>query len=425
VRVCVYEDAGITRLHPLSLTRPAFDLRCGAATLLDRQLRCFTAEKAAFVRPELAGLTRLAHPGLPVNEPGWPGGSDGLVLLVNARWLPPAFVHQPPAPEVGLVGEQVAYAAVPAAEARDLTGQTLVWQVGSWKRALPRRPAGGAMIEHPWDLVGHNASALEQDHRHWLTHREGAPVPAGAHLVGPAERYVADPTARVEPLVLVDTTRGPVLVDRGAVVQAFSRLEGPCYVGPHTQVLAARVRGSSLGEQCRVGGEVEASIIHGFSNKAHDGFLGHSYVGEWVNLGAGTQTSDLRNDYAPVTMWCGGHKVETGLLKVGSFIGDHTKTSLDTLFNTGSVAGPFGQLVGSGSLLPRALPSFCRYQHGRVQERTDLREMFATAAAVMARRGREWTAGHADFFLELYERTAGERRQALRDAEQRLLRRVV
>jgi hypothetical protein len=124
-------------------------------------------------------------------------------------------------------------------------------------------------------------------------------------------------------------------------------------------------------------------------------------------------------------MWVGGHKVETGLLKVGAFLGDHTKASLNTLFNTGSVAGPFCQLVSSGGLLPRVLPSFCRFQHGRVQERTDLREMFATAATMMARRDRAWTQGHADFFLDLYERTAGERRQVLREAEQRQLRRVV
>src|SRR5207248_4001999 len=144
-----------------------------------------------------------------------------------------------------------------------------------------------------------------------------------------------------------DTTRGPVLVDRGAVVQAFSRLEGPCYVGPQTQVLAARVRGSSLGEQCRVGGEVEASVIHGYSNKAHEGFLGHSYVGEWVNLGAGTQVSDLRNDYASVRVVVNGRAVDSGQAKVGAFVGDHTRTSIGSLINTGAAVGPYCQVLAS------------------------------------------------------------------------------
>jgi UDP-N-acetylglucosamine diphosphorylase/glucosamine-1-phosphate N-acetyltransferase len=229
----------------------------------------------------------------------------------------------------------------------------------------------------------------------------------------------------VEPLVVADTTRGPVLVDRGAVVDAFSRLEGPCYVGPETRVLGARVRGGSFGPQCRIGGEVEASIFQGYANKAHDGFVGHSYVGEWVNLAAGTQTSDLRIDYAPISVPVGVRKVETGLLKVGSFIGDHTKTALNVTFNTGSLIGPFAQLLISASLAPRVVPAFCRYGHGRLQERTDLWEMFATASTVLQRRGRQWTESLSEFFHGLYEATSEERQRVIRETEQRRLRRAV
>jgi UDP-N-acetylglucosamine diphosphorylase/glucosamine-1-phosphate N-acetyltransferase len=241
----------------------------------------------------------------------------------------------------------------------------------------------------------------------------------------PAEDLLIDPGAEVEPMVLFDTTKGPVMVDRGAVVQSFSRLEGPCYVGPETRVLAGRLKGSSFGPHCRIGGEVECSIVQGHSNKAHEGFLGHSYLGEWVNLGAGTQTSDLRNDYGPVAMTLGGGRVETGLLKVGAFVGDHTKTSIGCLFNTGSTVGPFAHLVTDGSLLPRCLPAFCQFSRGQVRERTDLAEVFTAAGRMMVRRGVPWTQGHAEFFLGLYERTSAERRQLLRDCEQRRLRRVV
>jgi UDP-N-acetylglucosamine diphosphorylase/glucosamine-1-phosphate N-acetyltransferase len=226
-------------------------------------------------------------------------------------------------------------------------------------------------------------------------------------------------------MVVIDTTNGPVLLDRGAVVQAFSRLEGPCYVGPGTQLHAARVRDASFGPQCRVGGAVESSVIQGYSNKAHEGFLGHSYLGEWVNFGSGTQTSDLRTDYGTVSMRSNGRRVDTGRLKVGSFVGDHVKTSMGVLFNTGSAVGPFGLLLASGGLLPRSLPPFGQYAHGHVEERSDLREMFGTAATVMARRGREWTEDHAEFYFDLFEQTAAERRQAVREGEQRRLRRVV
>jgi UDP-N-acetylglucosamine diphosphorylase/glucosamine-1-phosphate N-acetyltransferase len=299
----------------------------------------------------------------------------------------------------------------------------LARRLAEWRDALPARPAGGVMIDRPWDLVESNARALLQDEQYWRHSRETA-LPSAPAIQGPPERLLAAPSARVEPLVLIDTTRGPVILDDGAAVQALSRLEGPLYVGPNTQVLAARVKGSSVGPQCRVGGEVEASIVHGHSNKAHEGFLGHSYVGEWVNLGSGTQTSDLRNDYGEVDVAVGGQRVRTGLIKVGSFVGDHTKTSVNTLFNTGSVCGPFGMLVTDGALLPRGLPAFCQVNRGRVVERTDLGRMFAAAAAMMARRDVEWTEAHADFFLDLFERTSGERRRFLLERERQWRRAV-
>jgi UDP-N-acetylglucosamine diphosphorylase/glucosamine-1-phosphate N-acetyltransferase len=422
MRLCVFEDAGFAGLEPLSLTRPVFELRCGARTLRERQARLFAAsETAALVRPELAPLYRLEHPEITVN-PSRPAGA-GAAAFVNGRWLPPAGAPAADGPAVGLVGGEVAYAVLPAGQAGDVTYETLPWRLEEWKRELPCREAGGVLVAHPWDLVEHNGAALEQDFAAWDADHDRAPT--GAAVVGPADRVRIDPTAAVEPLVLIDATAGPVLVDRGATVRAFSRLQGPCYVGPGTHVLGAALRGSSVGPHCRVGGEVEAAVFQGHANKAHDGFLGHSYVGEWVNLGAGTQASDLRTDYESVRFRLHGRAIDSGLLKVGAFLGDHAKTSVGALLNTGSAVGPFAQLLADGGLLPRAVPGFCRYAHGRLQERSDLREMFATAAVVMGRRGRCWTEAHADFFLGLFERTADGRRLALREAEHKRLRRAV
>jgi UDP-N-acetylglucosamine diphosphorylase/glucosamine-1-phosphate N-acetyltransferase len=271
-------------------------------------------------------------------------------------------------------------------------------------------------------LLERNGEALEQDWEHRRGRGDGSAVNHPVTVTGPRERLLIDSGAHVEPMTVVDVTKGPVLLDCGAVVQAFSRLEGPCHVGPDTQVLGARIRASSFGPQCRIGGEVEATIVQGYSNKAHDGFLGHSYLGEWVNLGAGTQVSDLRNDYAPLTVTINGARVETGQMKLGAFLGDHTKTSIGTLINAGSVFGAFCQLLTSGTLLPRDVPSFCRYGQGELHERPDLRQLFTTAATVMARRGRTWTETHEDFFFGLYEATAGRRRQTVRESEQRRLR---
>lgn len=427
MRICVFEDAGVKNLHPLTLTRPAFDLRCGAASLLERMERCLPERVAlALVRAELADLCGVDHPHLQVLEAG--GSADcterELVVLVNARWLAPAErLVLPDRPAIACIGDQVVYAVVPASELRGLTLANLSWHLAEWRHKLPHHPAGGHLIDYPWDLIELNGAALEDDYRHWWN--EGVPEASGVSISGPADRCLAAHTAEIEPMVHIDTRKGPVLIDRGAVVQSLSRIEGPCYIGAETRVLSARIHGGSIGPQCRIGGEVEASIVHGHSNKAHDGFLGHSYVGEWVNLAAGTQTSDLRTDYAPIRMLLDGKTIDTGLLKIGSFIGDHTKTSLNTLLNTGSLIGVFGQLLGGGELLPRQVPSFCRYGRGKLHEHNALRELFNAAEVMMGRRSREWSEVHAELFFTLFETTAGERRQLLSDAEPGRRRRVV
>jgi UDP-N-acetylglucosamine diphosphorylase/glucosamine-1-phosphate N-acetyltransferase len=429
MRIILFEDAGVTNLQPLTLTRPAFDLRCGAVSLLERQERVLPGPAhSALVRPELADLCRMHHPHLKVNEPNGDEKRDGkeTVLLVNARWLAPAALPKTggaDSGEIGLVGDQVAYAMVPAVEARGLTLSSLGWQLSEWRQTLPNRWAGGRMIDHPWDLIEHNGEALADDHLYWR--KAGRTAARGVTVSGPPESCLAADTAIIEPMVHIDTINGPVLIDSGALIQSFSRIEGPCYIGTDSRVQSARIHSGSIGPKCRIGGEIEASIVHGHSNKAHDGFLGHSYLGEWVNFAAGTQTSDLRTDYGPIRMTLNGHKIDTGLIKIGTFVGDHTKTSLNTLFNTGTRVGVFGQLLGSGELLPRVVPSFCRYGHGRLHERSELREMFDTAAVVMARRKQEWTDVHVELFFTLFEQTASERRHLLRENEQGRLRRVV
>jgi UDP-N-acetylglucosamine diphosphorylase/glucosamine-1-phosphate N-acetyltransferase len=293
----------------------------------------------------------------------------------------------------------------------------------TWKRTLPQHAAGGRLITYPWDLVNSNAEQLCLD----FEKQSGAGTPNSSEnvsVVGPTQKLLIDPTARIDPVVVADTTQGPVIIDRGAVVTAFTRLEGPCYIGPFTHVVGAKIRaGTTLGPHCRIGGEVEASIVHGYSNKYHDGFLGHAYVGEWVNLGAGTNNSDLRNDYGEVSVSIHGQPVATGLTKVGCFIGDHTKTGLGTLFNTGTNVGIFCNLLPTGPLAPKYVPSFTNWWTGKLRENGNFAQLLETARTVMQRRGCAVTDAHAALYRHVFEETALDRRHTYREVEQRQLRR--
>ncbi len=422
MHVCLF-DEGYHSLEPLALTRPVFDLWCGQTTLAAKQIGHFApCRVGVLVRPHLADLYRLQHPTLVVNNEDWLRSEPA--ILVNGRWLPPAhFALSIGGPCLGMVGEEIAYAVVGTDRLAYCSPQTLSDCLDTWKRSLPHHAARGRLIAHPWDLVQHNAEQLCLD----FDKQAGAGMAksfGNLSVVGPAQRLLIDPSAHIDPLVVADTTQGPVVIDRSAVVTAFTRLEGPCYIGPFTHVVGAKIRaGTTLGPHCRIGGEVETSIVHGYSNKYHDGFLGHAYVGEWVNLGAGTHNSDLRNDYGEVSVSIHGRSTSTGLAKVGCFLGDHTKTGLGTLLNTGTNVGVFCNLLPAGPLAPKYVPSFSTWWNAVLRENGNWTQLLETAKKVMQRRGCALTEAHAALYRHVFDETAANRPQTCRELEQRQLRR--
>jgi UDP-N-acetylglucosamine diphosphorylase/glucosamine-1-phosphate N-acetyltransferase len=422
MRVCLFED-GVHRLEPLCLTRPTFALVCGMTSLGVKQRRHFAASDwGALVRPQLVELFRQGEPGRAVNDAGWM--CAGPLMLVNGRWLPPPeHGPTPHTPCVGMVDDEVAWLFVFPEQLIHLSFDTLGEMVELWRNGLPHVPAGGRLIRYPWHLIEHNAATIAQEFASGGWGDKPRQFDA-VHVAGPEERLWIAPSARIDPQVVADTTQGPVVIAEHAVVTAFTRLEGPCFIGAHSHLLGARVRGGvSIGPQCRVGGEVEASIVHGFSNKCHEGFLGHSYLGAWVNLAAGTHNSDLRNDYGPVPMVVDGERVGTGLLKVGCFIGDHTKTGLGTLINTGSHIGAFCNLLPAGRLAPKYVPSFTAWWNGSLRESFTVEQLLATAEAAMQRRGQTLTAEQVALYQHLYRTTALERQRVIHADERQTWRR--
>jgi UDP-N-acetylglucosamine diphosphorylase/glucosamine-1-phosphate N-acetyltransferase len=425
MRVCLFEDHGVADLEPLTLTRPAFELLCGQSSLASKQLRFFNAdEPGCLIRQHIADVFRLQYPQKPVNDLSWLRSAP--TLLVNARWLPcPATPLDLSKPFVGMIGDEVAFALLPPELLEYCSPNTLDDCLETWKTTLPHQAASGHLLRYLWEIVALNGEEIERDvGAASRAASDGLARLVGPTLVGPSDRLHIHSTAQVDPLIVADTTRGSVVIDREAVVTAFTRLEGPCYIGPRTQIHGAKIRGgTTFGPNCRVGGEVEASIFQGYSNKYHDGFLGHAYVGEWVNLGAGTQNSDLRNDYGEVRVTVNGRVVQTGQTKVGCYLGDHTKTGLGTLLNTGTNTGVFCNLLPSGSLLPKYVPSFASWWNGRLEDRAEFMALMQTAAEMMRRRVCILTPAHEALYRTLFNDSAEERRRALREMEVRSLRR--
>ena len=296
------------------------------------------------------------------------------------------------APYLGTVNGQIAFVVLDTRQLLAVSPTTLEACLKEWLHSLPHHEVGGAIVSRPWDLIELNPGQITRDFE-----ADADPTAAGFHptgfaLVGPTDQLFIHPSAKIDPMVVADTTGGPVFIGANAVVHAFTRLEGPCAVGAGSVLQGATIRaGTTIGPHCRIGGEVECSIVLGYSNKYHEGFLGHSYVGEWVNLAAGTHTSDLRCDYQPLSVPVSGCEVPTGHTKLGAIIGDHTKTGLGVLLNCGTVIGPFAQVLPTGCLAPREIPAFARVGPSGVKQLEDMDRHLAIADTVMQRRGKKLT----------------------------------
>ncbi|NJM09091.1 hypothetical protein HC891_27180 [Candidatus Gracilibacteria bacterium] len=243
-----------------------------------------------------------------------------------------------------------------------------------------------AMLRFPWDLIGHCGEQIVRDLPLFsarLPNVQGDDpqlVTRGRHV------YIAE-SARLDGPIVLDARDGPVIIDEGAQIEPFSFIQGPAYIGPNSLIASARIRGeTSIGPTCRIGGEVEASIVQGFSNKHHDGFLGHSWLGEWVNIGAMTTNSDLKNNYGSVRIVLEGlGQLDSGVLKLGCFLADHVKLGIGLHLNGGTVIGTGSNIFGIHSA-PKTIPPFT--WGGDVFREYRIESMIDVARKVMARRKR-------------------------------------
>jgi UDP-N-acetylglucosamine diphosphorylase/glucosamine-1-phosphate N-acetyltransferase len=402
--VCVFEDGLVEGLYPLTYGRGAFELRVGAVTLLERMRRNLGMPVAGvLVRGGLAEVVRGRIGGeVGVNMPV--SMKEGL-LLVNSRWL---MLRQ----ETGGRWE------VPGADSAGLQGGTVVWMHLSEETAgkvdlsklhepraleailpLVRREASKATVIHmPWDLLAHQREAMAEDFAA-LGAKNEAVVMAGAHILEEKNVHLAA-GVKVWPGAVLDASGGPIIVEEGAEIRANAVITGPAVIGAHCVVRnGADIREeTTLGLGCRVGGEVNGCIFLGNASKQHYGFLGQTVVGEWVNLGAGTTTSNLKNTYGMVKVPINGKDEATGRQFMGAVIGDHAKLGIGTYLSTGSVVG-FGSHVVVGRP-PRFVPSFAWVTEKGVS-RAEFEKIEKIAGIVMGRRGREFTGADHELFVRI------------------------
>jgi UDP-N-acetylglucosamine diphosphorylase/glucosamine-1-phosphate N-acetyltransferase len=411
----VFEDLHWRRLYPITLSRASFEVRVGATTLGQRlaaQLGGHDVKRVDFLcRPVLRPLVERDHPSHRVNPRL--DGED--VTFLNGRLL---CLDRGLEELLELVDKSVAVQEHGELLACRLSGDSARMFAEELGACLERghaapvpsdhttAPLPGSVraVRYPWDPVAWNADALLSDFE-WAK-RVGVQHPPelapGAQTLH-RDHLLSREGVRIEAGAIVDAGGGPVILGDNVRVLHNAVIVGPAYIGPGSVVrVGAKLEGPvSIGPRCKVGGEIEGSILQGYANKQHDGFLGHAYLGAWTNLGAATNNSDLKNNYSTVRIPTLDGEVDTGQRLVGVFMGDHSKTAIGTTFNTGTVVGFACNLFGPG-FPPKHVPSFSwGGAEGFIPH--DLERAIKTARAVMGRRQRTMEPADEVLFRSLYE----------------------
>ncbi len=416
-------DNNRRQFWPLVLSRPIWDLRCGITSLSEKLVTKVGTSDVAYFLPDYMAEAYRERTDRPVNDMSALAGAD--LLIVDARVKADSLdIPAGKKSEVGLDEQgEILYARIVQSDLKKLRAADIDAFLSATKATLPTVQSKLPTWQYTWDLMLASPHQITADFA--AAGRQGIEgiVEEPTALRGSKKDVYVAPGVMIHPMVVIDAEHGPVYIDEGAEIHPFSRIEGPCYIGKKSMLLGAKCReGNSIGPYCRIGGEVEESVIQGYSNKYHDGFLGHAYVGEWVNLGALTTNSDLKNDYSTVSVMLDGkHSIDTGSTKVGSLIGDHTKTSIGVLFNTGSVIGAMAIIMATGKPLPKFIPSFAWFIEGVVTKGFGRKTLYETANTAMSRRKQKWTPAQQATWEAIFEMTAGPRDEAVKKGRKAMM----
>ncbi len=352
----IFEPENLAPFGPLTLLKSVAELRFGIYSNLERVARIFPEESIhLWVRPILLDTLSEKLENVQINQKA---AADTIFLnAATPAWLYPSLIATlADQQNTAIIKDGVLLAAKPGVMIdfspkfhRELA------QLNPIECDLDNCPTTPNWIWNYLDLI---TPALDFDLSLWKAENNYL-TKLPTHLSTLDERHIfIHNTAQIGRYVHLDASQGPIIIDEDAKISPFSSLEGPLYLGKLSSLKpSTSIRHSVVGQVCNLGGEIKNSIIHPYTNKSHAGFLGDSILGSWINLGAGTATSNLKNNYQPIRVSWDGNNYDTNRQFLGSVIGDHSKTAIGVRLNTGTFIGPFCN-VFQADFPPRAIPSF-------------------------------------------------------------------
>lgn len=375
-------------LLPFTFTRPISGIRIGILTIAEKWEKCLNTSISYYTQSYL--------------QPKFPFHKADINTFINSTILPtPSLIHQISTLKINeaLVenNQMIAYVS------NEVFNNQQLHHVEVENKDY-------IQIENVWDIFSKNHQAIEADFKLITKGRKSASIPSHVLAIHPENIFIEEGAKLYNGSL--NATEGPIYIGKDAEIMENCSVRGPFVLGEHSTLkMGSKIyTGTTIGPHCKVGGEVSNSVIFGYSNKGHDGFLGNSVLGEWCNLGADTNTSNLKNNYAPVRLWNyeTGRFAHTGLQFCGLMMGDHSKCGINTMFNTGTVVGVSANIFGAG--FPRNfIPSFSwGGSQGSMTYKTV--KAFEVAAVVMKRRNIDFSETDQAILEKVFEMTAEYRR---------------
>lgn len=408
--ICIFEDEQYLNFEPLIYSRPVFDLVCGMTTLKEKVIRAFPKEKIILkCRKYLEPFVKTENPKCKVNQ-----FDNEDYLFINGRIIAPANLNSvlklKPNEEKVFISKGVVIAAKVLAkrikgfslDKSEIINTQLISNFPSVEVDIP-------VVNYLWDLVYLNGKEIENDFKIYTKKKSSAKKKyAGVSFVNKKNIFIGK-NVDIKPGVVLDASTGPIFIEKNVTIFPNAVIQGPCYIGESSRIksCATVYPNVSIGKVCKVGGEVEDTIIHPYSNKQHSGFLGHSYLGSWINIGADTNNSDLQNNYGTIKVQVNGKHIDSGKQFVGLMMGDHSKTAINTMFNTGTVVGFSSNVYGAG-FPPKYIPSF-GWGGSESMKEYKLFKAIETAKAVFARRDKKFGSEDEEMFETIFNLTKEDR----------------
>jgi UDP-N-acetylglucosamine diphosphorylase/glucosamine-1-phosphate N-acetyltransferase len=397
MKIILFEDFQFSNLLPLSYFRPVWELRCGVNRLSDKIQRIFPGHPLNLIARQYL-MDYYLEPTSCFN----PASVDvSEVLLVNGRLLPGNLLAESLReipPDSALICENTIVAW-------RTTKKNLVSYFDQGVLLSDRvfndfncQPITADFIHYPWDLLDRCGSEIIKDAQALkLLGKHAGKIDRGSHLLD-GENIHLGIGSRIMPGAVLNAENGPIWIGQNTQVMPNAVLTGPLAIGDGCliKIGAKLYENTSIGPVCKVGGEIEGCIIQEFSNKQHDGFLGHAYLGAWINIGADTNNSDLKNNYGQISIYLNNRSIDTGKRFLGLIMGDHSKTAINTMFNTGTVVGVSCNIYGEG-FPPKFVPSFSWGGSGGMRE-FNFEKALEVAKIVMERRKISFDNNHLKLF---------------------------